>query len=68
MSKSDFLYDLTSEEIPKAIKNKNDGIILKNIREGFSASGVRGDSAGLVDDYIVLDKSTIKTTSQLTDI
>ena len=46
----------------------HDGIIIKNINEGFSATGTLGAQAGLVDDYIVLKKSAIKTKSQLTDI
>ena len=46
----------------------HDGIIIKNINEGFSAEGTLGAQAGLVDDYIVLKKSAIKTKSQLTDI
>lgn len=45
-----------------------DGIILKNVEEGFSGKSKLGASAGLVDDYIVLDKSAIQTRQQLTDI
>ncbi len=60
--------DWTSDLVAEARKNGNDGVILKNIKEGFSSSGILGAEAGLVDDYIVLDKSAIKTTSQLTDI
>ena len=64
------ISDWTNRIIREAIKSgKNyDGIIIKNIEEGFSGSGVLGASAGIVDDYIVLDKNTIKTKSYLVDI
>ena len=60
------LFDKTTEQINNAKKNGHDGVIIKNISEGFTFGADR--SAGLVDDYIVLDKSALKTKSQLTDI
>lgn len=60
------LYDTTDELIKEAKTNKNDGIIIKNINEGFTFGADR--SAGIVDDYIVLDKNAIKTKSELEDI
>lgn len=64
------MSDWTNKIVQQATKSgkKYDGIIIKNIEEGFSGKGTLGASAGLVDDYIVLNKSAIKTKSQLTDI
>jgi len=64
------MSDWTNRIIRDAIKSgKNyDGIIIKNIEEGFSGAGVLGASAGLVDDYIVLDRITIKPISYFADI
>lgn len=57
------LYDTTTELIAKAKKAGHDGIIINNISEGFTFGGAR--EAGLVDDYIVLDKNAIKTRVEL---
>lgn len=64
------MSDWTNKIVQQATKSgkKYDGIIIKNIEEGFSAEGTLGASAGLVDDYIVLNKSAIKTKSQLEEI
>lgn len=64
------MSDWTAKIVDQAKKSggKYDGIIIKNIEEGFSSKGTLGASAGLVDDYIVLDKSALQTKSQLTDI
>lgn len=64
------MSDWTNKIVQQATKSgkKYDGIIIKNIEEGFSGKGTLGASAGLVDDYIVLNKSAIKTKSQLEDI
>ena len=64
------MSDWTNKIVQQATKSgkKYDGIIIKNIEEGFSGNGTLGASAGLVDDYIVLNKSAIKTKSQLEEI
>jgi hypothetical protein len=62
------MSDFTARLVSKAKRQGNDGVIIKNIREGFSSKGTLGEEAGLVDDYIALDKNTVKTRSQLTDI
>ena len=64
----DEISDFTARLVAKAKKQGSDGVIIKNIREGFSGKGTLGEEAGLVDDYIALDKNTLKTKSQLTDI
>ena len=57
-----------TNKIVRETGEEHDGIIIKNINEGFSAEGTLGAPAGLVDDYIVLKKSAIKTKSELVDI
>jgi hypothetical protein len=57
--------DFTAELVDKAKKQGRDGVIIKNINEGFSSLGELGAEAGLVDDYIFLNKDALKTKSQL---
>lgn len=69
MDISDGKYgDFTARLVAKARKAGNDGVIIRNINEGFSGKGTLGAEAGIVDDYIAIDKSAIKTRSQLTDL
>lgn len=62
------MSDYTLTLINKAKKNENDGVIIRNITEGFSGKSKLGAEAGLVDDYIALSPETIRTRTQLEDI